>query len=240
MRTITTAIIKGGTGKSSTAAALAQAARDPVLLIDLDPQANASLFTGADITQPGAYQLLHGAHAAEVIQRTEQGIDVIAASSDLATETTKAGSARRLREALQPIKDKYKCCLIDTAPAMGELLYNALEAADGLLIPLEADNASVQGFYQIADIAEQMQQSNTRLEVVGVVLTRYDGRPKLNRYLKQAIEETAAEIGAPYLGEIRQGVAIREAQSLQRSLYDYAPRSNPAKDYKALFEKVFQ
>ena len=241
MQIITMAVIKGGTGKTTTAAALAQAAasnKKRVLAIDLDPQANFTYFIGADQNKNGCYQLLHGAAPGEIIQHTEQGIDAIAASPDLATEKTTPGSAKRLQQALEPIKKSYDLILIDTPPQMGELTFNALQASTGLLIPLETDNSSLQGLYQITDIAHQIQKSNTTLSVLGTVLTRYDNRPKLNRYLQDVIAEKGKEIGAPFLMGIRPGIAIREAQAMQQSLFDYAPKSNPALDYMALFKKI--
>lgn len=241
MQILTAAVIKGGTGKSSTIAALAQAAAADgkrVLAIDLDPQANLTFFIGADQNAPGAYQLLHGADPAQLVQITAQGIDAIAASPDLATERTTPASAKRLQTAIEPIKGNYDFVLIDTPPQMGELLYNALQAATGLIIPLETDNASLQGLYQITDIAHQMQRSNPALSIIGVVLTRYDNRPKINRYLRDVIAEKGQEIGAPFLIGIRPGIAIREAQAMQQSLFDYAPRSNPAQDYKKLYKMI--
>ena len=239
MQIITTAVIKGGTGKTTTAAALAQAAAaagKKVLAIDLDPQANLSLFIGADQNQPGSYELLNGGDPAQLIQQTAQGIDAITASPNLATEKTRPGSAQRLQEALEPIKKKYDYIFIDTPPTMGELTFNALQASTGLLIPLETDNSSLQGLYQIADIAHQMQRKNRALQILGVILTRYDSRPKINRYLQEVIAEKGKEVDAPFLISIRPGIAIREAQAMRESLYKYAPRSNPAADYKALFE----
>jgi len=241
MKIITAAVIKGGTGKTTTAAALAQAAAaagKKVLAIDLDPQANFTFFIGADQNAPGSYQLLHGAGAAELIQTTPQGIAAISASPDLATEKTTPASAKRLQAALEPIKGDYDFIFIDTPPQMGELTYNALQASTGLIVPLETDNSSLQGLYQIADIAHQMQRSNPALRITGAILTRYDGRPKLNRYLQEAIAERGREIGAPFLMAIRAGIAIREAQAMQQSLFDYAPRSKPAQDYKDLFKKI--
>ncbi len=241
MQIITTAVIKGGTGKTTTAAALAQAAAatgEKVLAIDLDPQANLSFFIGADQNAPGSYQLLHGAEAAHLIQDTEQGIQAIAASPDLATEKTTPASAKRLQEALEPIKKDYDLIIIDTPPQIGELTLNALQASTGLIIPLETDSSSLQGLYQITDIAHQMQRSNPALTITGVILTRYDARPKLNRYLREVIAERGKEIGAPFLMGIRPGIAIREAQAMQQSLYRYAPRSKPAQDYKKLYEMI--
>ena len=242
----TVAVIKGGTGKTTTAAALAQAAASEgrrVLAIDLDPQGNLTMFLKADATHPGSLELLNGAKPLEVIQTTAQGIDVITASANLATERTKTGSAMRLKAGLERLTaagKKYDITLIDTPPQMGELTYNALQASTGLLIPLEADTSSLQGLYQIAEIAQQMQQSNPALTFKGVILTRYDARPNLNRYMRDVIAEKGEEAGAPLLMEIRPGIAIREAQAMQQSVYDYAPNSNPAQDYKKLFQIIME
>lgn len=241
MQIITTAIIKGGTGKSTTAAALAQAAAADgrrVLCIDLDPQANLTAFVGADPTRAGSYALLHGSDPAQLIQDTGQGIKAISASPDLATEKTAPASAKRLQGALQAIRKDFDFIFIDTPPQMGELTYNALQAATGLIIPLEADTSSLQGLYQIADIAHHVQRTNPELTIKGVILTRYDNRPKINRYLADIITEKGQEIGTPFLIGIRPGIAVREAQALQVSLFDYAPKSNPAQDYKKLFELI--
>ncbi len=241
MQIITAAVIKGGTGKSSTIAALAQAAAaagKKVLAIDLDPQANFTFFIGADQNTPGSYQLLHGAEPGQLIQQTAQGIAAIAASPDLATERTTPASAKRLQQAIEPLKGEFDLIIIDTPPQMGELTFNALQAATGLIIPLETDNSSLQGLYQITDIAHQMQRSNPALSIIGVILTRYDNRPKLNRYLRDVIADKGQEIGAPFLMGIRPGIAIREAQAMQQSIFDYAARSKPAQDYKTLYEMI--
>lgn len=241
MQIITTAVAKGGTGKTSTGAALAQAAAadgQRVLCVDLDPQANFSYILAADPNAPGSYQMLHGAPAAELIQTTPQGLDVIPASPDLATEQTKPNSARRLADALEPVKNEYDFIFIDTAPTFGELTFNALRASTGLIIPLETDTNSLQGLYNVVDIARQMQGHNDALQILGTVLTRYDKRSNLNKHLKAVIEENGREAGAPLLGTIRAGVAIREAQALQRNLYEYAPKSNPARDYMDLYNAI--
>lgn len=239
MQIITVAVIKGGTGKTTTAAALAQAAAaagKKVLAIDLDPQANLTFTLAADQNRQGSYQLLHGADPQQLIQRTPQGIDVIAASPDLATERTAPASAKRLQAAIEPLR--YDYIIIDTPPTMGELTFNALQACTGLIIPLEVDNYSLQGLYQITDIAHQMQRHNPKLKILGAVLTRYDNRPKINRYLRDVIADKGKEAGAPLLAEIRKGVAVTEAQAMQLSLFDYAPHSKPAQDYKRLFEII--
>ena len=241
MKIIAIAVIKGGTGKTTTAAALAQAARSAnkrVLAIDLDPQANLSQTLGADQTQQGSYQLLHGGDPLQLIQHTAQGIDVITAAPDLATERTTTGSATRLQEAITPLKRRYDYIVIDTPPTMGELTFNALQAATALIIPLEVDSSSLQGLYQITDIARQMQRHNPKLKTIGTIINRYDHRPKVNRYLRDVISDRAAEAGAPLIATIRAGVAVREAHNLHQSLYEYAPKSKPAQDFMELYKAI--
>lgn len=242
MQIIATAIIKGGTGKTATAAALAQAAQHTgkrVLVIDLDPQANLTLAIGARQQAKGSYSLITGAaDATACTQQTEQGIDVIAAAPELATIRTTPASATRLRAAIQPIKEEYDFIVIDTPPTIGEMLYSALHAATGLVIPLETDSSSLQGLYQITDIAKQIQQRAAGLQILGTVITKYDSRPKINRFIHDAIEAKGAEIGAPLLAEIRAGVAVREAAAMKANLFEYAPKSNPAKDYMKLYKTI--
>ena len=238
MMTLAIANQKGGTGKSTTAAALAQAAAHSgrrVLAVDLDPQGNLSFFLAADVTRPGALEVLEGIPAAEAIQSTAGGLDVIPASWNLQTISSGKGSARRLKAALQPIAGNYDVIIIDTPPTAGELQYNALMAATDLIIPLQADIVGLQGFYQMADTARQIQQSNPALTIKGYILTRSGGRSTLARQMAETIEARAQEMGIPFLKAIREAVAIREAQALQRSLYEYAPRSKPAADYMELF-----
>lgn len=242
MKTLAIAAIKGGTGKTTTAAALAQAAVKEgrkVLAVDLDPQANLSYAIGADQNRRGAYHLLTGTPAGSLWQETAQGIAVISGSPDLSTIQTAPGSGRRLREALEPVKEEYDICIIDTPPTFGELIYNALYAADALLIPLEADTNSLQGLYQIADIAGQIKKGNEGLRIAGTVITRYDGRTKFNRYLKDVIADKGAASGAPLLAVIRAGISVREAAAMQASLFEYAPNSKPAADYMELFRAIF-
>lgn len=245
MKVITIATQKGGTGKTATAAALAQAAAKRgrrVLAIDLDPQGNLSYSLAARAGGPeNAYNLLNGDPAADniVAAGNGQGLDVVPACYDLATITSGKASARRLEKALGPVWGYYDYVFIDTPATVGELLYNALQAADGLLIPLNADAYNIQSLYQITDVAAQIRDtSNPNLFSIGVIITRFYGRTKYAQQIRDAIEAQAADLGLPFLGTIRQTVAIQEATALQESLYKYAPRSTAAADYLALFDTI--
>ncbi len=242
-RIITIAAAKGGTAKTATAVSLAGAAVQAgkrVLLIDLDPQASASIWLGADFSRPGSYDLFTGAGAEQAIQETASGVYIIAGSANLAAITTRPGSAKRLLNALQPITGHFDLTLIDTAPAVGELQNNALYASTGLLIPLTASSLSLQGFYQIMDIARHIQASNEGLQITGVIVTQYDSRPKIARFMRDTIRDKATEAGAPYLGEIRQAAAVREAEAMQQPLTEYAATSKPAADYQELYKKIME
>ena len=243
MTIYTIATDKGGTAKTTTAAVLAQAAHHAgkkVLAIDLDPQGNLTYCLAADARQPGSYELLHGAPSSSVIQTTPQGVDVIPASRNLLTEASAAGSARRLSQALEPLKRKYSACFIDTPATAGELQYNALQAADRLIIVLEADGYCVQALYQIHDTAEQIRQSNPRLKYAGVMITKWEtNAANIEKYLRDQIKQTAEALHIPYLGEVRrQRAPLKEATAFQQSLYDYAPKCNPAADYMAIYERI--
>lgn len=230
---------KGGVGKTTTAAALLQAAAfkgKKALAIDLDPQSNLTYCLAADSNRPGSFELLNGTPAEETIQHTAQGIDVIAANWNLQTEKTAPGSARRLERAIEPIKNNYDICVIDTPPTPGELQYNAMQAADGILIPLQSDVYNIRALQQIEATAEQIRKTNGRLKIKGIILTQYDRRPIINRQLKANLEAEAYKRVIPYLGEVRKGVAIQEAAALQKSIFEYAPNSKPAQDYLLIYE----
>ena len=244
MQIITVAVIKGGTGKTATCAAMAQAAAHEgkrVLCVDLDAQANLTAALGADRTAPGAYNLLQGAFILDCIQQTPQNIDVIAGSPALAADRPKqANSIFRLSNALEQIQKHYDLIVIDTPPSFCQLTYEALQAATGLLIAICADADSFNGMQLILDIAKEIKRTNKKLKPLGCIITQYDKRPKIARYMRDMIEEQGNKMKCPLLGEVRQGVAIQEARALRRNLFEYAPKSKPAQDYKAIYNKIIK
>ena len=244
---LTIAFGKGGTGKTSTAAALVNLARmqgQRVLAVDCDPQANFTYALGGNPAAPGLFSIMTAqAHAAQVIQHTQQA-DIISAGSDLSTAElfimNKPGRDFILKQALHPLRGAYDLIIIDTPPDLSVLLINALSASDSVLLPMQANSFSIMGLYQMeSTISQVKERCNPDLTVAGILLTRFKPRQTLANDMRASIEEHARQMGTKVFSTyIREGVAVEQAQALQQSLFDYAPNSNPANDYKALFEEM--
>lgn len=244
---ITVAFGKGGTGKTSTACALANYSRmqgKRVLCVDCDPQANFTFALGGNAGAPGLFAVLtEQTDAAQVIQRTQQA-DLISAGRDLSAAElfimNKPGRDFILRQALEPLRNRYDMIVIDTQPDLNTLLVNALSASDSVILPMQANSFAIMGLYQMQTTIDQVKQRcNPALTVAGILLTRFKPRQTLASDLRASIEDHARQMGTKvFESYIREGVAVEQAQALQQSLFDYAPNSNPANDYKALFAEM--
>lgn len=237
---------KGGVGKTTTALVTAQGlAKDGgrVLFIDLDPQQNASLTLGAYGHAPNSLDVVTGRAQIADAAVSVDGLDVIAASenaaqADLLIEGI--GKEHRLEEALQAVAGAYDFAIIDTPPALGILTANALTAADTAVVPAQADVYSLEGIKALGRTIEAVRKyANPRLTVSGILLTRFNARTTLGAELRDFIAEAAADLGTTaYNATIREGVAVREAQTVKESLLDYAPRAKVTGDYKRYLDEL--
>lgn len=248
IKTIAVINQKGGVGKSTTAHSIGAGLSlkgFKVLYIDLDAQGNLSYTLGADINGLTALDILtKEATAEQTIQRTAQG-DVISAAPSLAgadTLITAVGKEYRLKEALEPIREKYDYIIIDTPPALSVLTINALTACAGVIIPAQADIYSLQGISQLNNTIQTVKQyCNPSLEVMGIVLTRYSSRAILSREVAEMIEQTAQNLNTKlYKATVRENIAVKEAQASQQNIFEYAPKSNAAADYSALVDEIIE
>ena len=244
---LTVAFGKGGTGKTTTAAALADYARTQgkrVLCVDADPQANFTFALGGNPAAPGLYTVLTGqTQAAQVVQRTQR-TDILPAGRDLsAAEMTLANMPGReyvLKEALAPLQNQYDLIVIDTQPALNMLLYNALTASDTVILPMQANSFAVMGLYQMQMTIDTIRKrTNSTLKVAGILLVRFKERQTLASDLRGDIEAQAQEMGTKVFNTfIHDSVAVEQAQAMRQSIFAYAPTSRPANDYKALYEEI--
>ena len=239
---------KGGIGKSTTAAAIGQALASKgkkILFVDMDAQANLTYTLGGEPVNGSMIDvLLRKASAADVRVKTHSG-DLLPAALTLAgadMSLTETGKEYRLQEALEPISAEYDHIIIDTPPALGMLTVNSLTAAGSVVIPAKADIYSLQGVKQLyGTICAVRKYCNKGLEIAGLLLTAYNPRAVLNREIADAFKQTAESMGTKLFNTyIREGIAVKEAQIQQASLFDYAPKSNPAIDYLSLIDEMFE
>lgn len=239
---------KGGVGKTTTAHATGQGLifnGYKVLFIDLDNQANLSYTMRASLDSLTAYEVLNGkATAAEAIQHTEAG-DIIAASPQLAISdrTLQAeGADLILKKALEPIASQYEFIIIDCPPALGILTINAFSAASRVIIPAQADIYSLQGIGQLYSTITAVQQyTNPELKIAGILITRYSGRAILSRDLSELLTDTAEQLKTKvYKTQIREAIAVKEAQAQKQSIFSYVAKSNPAKDYNSFINELLE
>lgn len=239
---------KGGVGKTTTAHALATGLTQKgykALVIDTDPQGNISYTMKADEQQSGIYEVLKGSiDALQAIQNTSQG-DIIASTLLLAgadLEFTDTGREYLLKDITEPLKLNYDYIIIDTPPTLGILTINALTASDDIIIPMGADIYSLQGLSQLYSTINKVKRyCNSTLNIAGLLITRYNGRSILSKELREIIEDKANQLNAPiFTSVIREGIAIKEAQTQQESIFTVAPKSNPAYDYLSFINEYLQ
>jgi chromosome partitioning protein len=238
---------KGGVGKTTTAvnlsACIAEAGYDS-LLIDIDPQCNATVGVGLEKNlTPSVYELLSGEATIEdvAVASSIEHLWVAPASPDLAGANVELpripGSETRLKDALVGVRERYAFTLLDCPPSLGPLTVNALVAADRVLVPVQAEYFALEGLAGLLDTLKLVQRElNPRLTISGMVVTMYDSRTRLAQDVKHEIETHFPDLVFDTV--IPRNVRIGEAPSFGKPVIHHDPHSAGATAYFDLAKEV--
>lgn len=240
---------KGGVGKTTTSCSIACGLamyHKRVLAVDLDPQGNLGFSLGLEI-ESGAtiYEVFKGTATLQEAIRSSKYCDVISSNILLSGAELEFNGKQReciLKNLLSTVAGYYDYIIVDTPPALNILTVNAYTAANYLIIPMVPEILSLLGVSQIKETINTVRSAvNPDLVVLGILLTKYNPRTLLSKEVKEMAQDIARQIDTVVFDtEIRSGVCVAEAPAQGESLLHYAPRSKPAKDYKALVNEILE
>lgn len=240
---------KGGIGKSTTALALTAELKNlgkKVLLIDADPQRSSTNVCRAHTEDSATlYDIFFSKYTAtDCIQHTDY-CDVIASDELLQTADSSIkpgpGMYKYIAKATKEIEDVYDYIIYDTPPQTGILLGNVLIACQYVIIPATLDLFGIQGVLEFYNTITEYKEENDELKVLGLLIIKYKGRQNLTKDLEVSLKTYASQMDTKIFDtRIRESVKCQEAQTMQESIFEYAPNCTTAIDYKALTQEIIK
>jgi chromosome partitioning protein len=238
---------KGGVGKTTTTVNLGASIADagyPTLLVDLDPQCNATVALGMPKdSEPNVYDCLAGDMTLTEVARPTgvEQLDIVPSTPELAGANVElpriAGSESILRGRLGSVRDRYLFTLLDCPPSLGPLTVNALVAADQVIVPVQTEYFALEGLAQLLDTLSLIQRElNPRLTVAGMILTMHDGRTRLARDVEREVREHFPEL--VFETVVPRNVRLGEAPSFGVPILQHAPQSAGSAAYLKLAKEV--
>ena len=248
MNVIALANQKGGVGKTTTTINLGSALAERgyrVLLVDVDPQFNCTMGLGVDPTgKPTLHEvLLKAAPLADTLVPAGRGLTLAPSSLELAAAELQipqmVAGERLLTEALETVRDRFDFTLLDCPPSLGRLTLNALTAADGVIVPIQAGKWALSGTQQLFDVVGLVRQRlNKELQVLGLLLTLVDTRTLLAREIVAHVRETHGD--RVFRTVIKTASKLAEAAVADSDILSYARSSDAAKAYRQLGDEVLE
>ncbi len=239
---------KGGVGKTTTAINLGAglgALERRVLLVDCDPQGNATRGLGARAEPPHLYHALVGEVPVSAAIRPSgfPNLDLVPTQRDLVGIEVELvgedGWEQRLKNVLAEVADRYDTILLDCPPSLGHLTVNALVAADGVLVPLQCEYFALEGISELLATVERVQGSlNPRLQIAGILLTMYDDRTNLSKDVAQEIRSHFAD--KVYEAVVPRNIRLAEAPSHGLPIFQYDIKSRGAEAYLAVAREILR
>lgn len=251
MRVISISNVKGGVGKTTTAAVLSAgltAKGYKVLMIDSDPQTNLTMcfMSEPPDEMPSLYHVYaEGKGLDEVKVSIKPNLDLVIGDFELCNadmQFLKAGRLKMLSKAFKDLKTNYDFIVIDTPPNLGILSLNAFLVSDYTVVPMAADSFSLKGIRLLKQTLDEVQEETEKgISIVGLLLTKYSNRTNVAKLLEDSIQAAAELLNTKvFESRIRQATILQESQIAKMDLFEYAPKAPVSVDYQAFIDELLE